>query len=70
MATQTEIAAAIRDHTAKVRKAIDEVLAKIQELKDAVANNPPSQEVQDAVAALGVAAQAADDVVPDPAPPA
>ncbi len=69
MATQAEIAQAIRDHTATVRKAVDEVLAKIAMLEEAVRNNPPAQEVADAVQALGVAVRAADDVVPDAPPP-
>jgi hypothetical protein len=70
MATQAEIAAAIRESSAQIRKAIDEVLAKIAALEQAIKDNPPAQEVIDAVAELRVASQAADDVVPDgPTPP-
>lgn len=65
MATQAEIAAAIRESSAQIRKAIDEVLAKIAALEQAIKDNPPSQEVVDAVAELKIATQAADDVVPD-----
>lgn len=69
MATQAEIAAAIRESSAQIRKAIDEVLAKIAALEQAIKDNPPAQEVVDAVADLKVASQAADDVVPDAPPP-
>ena len=68
MATQTEIAAAIRESSAQTRKAIDEVLKKIAMLEEAVRDNPPSKDIIDAVADLKVASQAADDIVPDPPP--
>jgi len=65
MATQDELAAQIRESNAQIRKAIDEVLAKIAALEEAVRNNPPSQAIIDAVADLKTASQAADDIVPD-----
>lgn len=68
MATQAEVAAELAAKTAQIRKAIDEITTKLAALEDAVKNAPVSQELSDAVAALGVAVQAADDVVPD-APP-
>lgn len=68
MATQAEVAAELAAKTAQIRKAIDEITTKLAALEEAVKNAPVSQELSDAVAALGVAVQAADDVVPD-APP-
>lgn len=65
MATQEELAADIRQSNAQIRKAVDEVLAKIAALEETVRNNPPAQSIVDAVADLKVASQAADDVIPD-----
>lgn len=69
MASQDELAAEIRAANAQIRKAVDEVLAKIAALEEAVRNNPPAQSIIDAVAELKAASQAADDVVPDAPPP-
>jgi len=65
MATQAEAAAELAAKTAQIRKAIDEIVTKIAALEEAVKNSPVSQELADAIAALGVAVQAADDIVPD-----
>ena len=69
MATQAELANEIIAKTTQIRKAIDEINAAMQALRDAVANAPANEALTAAVAALGVAVQAADDIVPD-APPA
>ena len=69
MATQADLAAEVAAKTAQIRKAIDEITTKLAALEEAVKNAPVSQELADAVAALGVAVQAADDVVPDAPPP-
>jgi ElaB/YqjD/DUF883 family membrane-anchored ribosome-binding protein len=69
MATQAELAAELAAKTAQIRKAIDEVTAKLDALMNAVANAPVTPELRAAADALGVAVQAADDIVPD-APPA
>lgn len=69
MATQQEEAARIAAFTVQVRKAIDEILKRIADLQEAVNNAPASEELTAAVAALGVAVQAADDIVPDAPPP-
>lgn len=71
MATQAELAAELAAKTSQIRKAIDEIVAKIGALEEAARNSPATPELTAAVAALGVAVQAADDIVPDaPAPPA
>ena len=69
MATQADLANEIIAKTTQIRKAIDEINAALQALRDAVANAPANEALTAAVAALGVAVQAADDIVPD-APPA
>ena len=68
MATQADLANEIIAKTTQIRKAIDEINAALQALRDAVANAPANEALTAAVAALGVAVQAADDIVPD-APP-
>ena len=69
MASQQELAAEIRASNIQIRKAINEVTAKIAALEEAVRNNPPHPDIVAAVAELKTASQAADDVVPDaPAP--
>lgn len=70
MATQAELTAELAAKTAQVRKAIDEITAKLAMLEDAVRNSPATPELTAAVAALGIAVQAADDIVPDPQNPA
>ena len=71
MATQAELATELAAKTAQTRKAIDEITAKLAALEEAVKNAPVTAELAAAVAALGVAVQAADDIVPDaPTPPA
>lgn len=69
MASQAELAAELSAKTAQIRKAIDEIVSKIAALEEAVRNSPATPELTAAVAALSVAVQSADDVVPD-APPA
>jgi ABC-type Fe3+-hydroxamate transport system substrate-binding protein len=68
MATQAELTAELTAKTAQIRKAIDEITTRLAALEEAVRNTPASPELTAAVAALGTAVQAADDIVPD-APP-
>lgn len=70
MATQKELADEVIAKTTQIRKAINEITTKLEALEDAIKNAPVTQELRDAVTALGVAVQAADDIVPDQAPPA
>ena len=70
MATQAELAAELAAKTAQIRKAIDEITTRLAALEEAVRNAPASPELTAAVAALSTAVQAADDIVPDAAPPA
>jgi len=71
MATQAELAAELAAKTAQIRKAIDEITTRLAALEEAVRNAPATPELSAAVAALGAAVQAADDIVPDaPTPPA
>ena len=65
MATQLELAAEAAAKTAQIRKAIEEINTKLEALEDAVRNSPATPELTAAVAALGDAVQAADDMVPD-----
>ena len=65
MATQTELATELAAKTAQIRKAIDEVTAKLDALMNAVNNAPVTPELRAAADALGTAVQAADDIVPD-----
>ena len=69
MASQAEEAAKIAAFTAQVRKAIDEITTRLAALEEAVRNSPATEELTAAVAALGVAVQAADDIIPDAPPP-
>ncbi len=71
MATQAEAAAALVALKEQLTKANAEIQAKIQALTDA-ANNASnvSPELAQAIEDLKPAAQALDDIVPDPAPPA
>ncbi len=75
--TQAELAEEIRQSNTQTRKGIDEVLGKIKNLEDIIANGAEvSPELEAAVADLKVSTQALDDIVPDappvepPAPPA
>lgn len=68
MATQAELAAELAAKTAQIRKAINEITDKLAMLEEAVRNTPANAELTEAVAALGEAVQAADDIVPDTAP--
>ena len=70
MATQLELAAEVAAKTAQIRKAIDEIQLKLSELLEQVRNAPATPELTAAVSALSAAVQAADDIVPDAAPPA
>jgi hypothetical protein len=70
MATQTELAAELAAKTTQIRKAIDEITSRLAALEEAVRNAPATPELTAAVAALGAAVQAADDIVPDAPPPA
>ena len=65
MATQAELAAELAAKTAQVRKAIDEITTRLASLEEALRNAPATPELTAAVAALGAAVQAADDIVPD-----
>ena len=69
MATQAELATELAARTAQIRKAFDEVTAKLDALMNAVNNAPVTPELRAAADALGAAVQAVDDIVPD-APPA
>ena len=69
MATQAELAAELAAKTAQIRKAIDEITTRLAALEEAVRNAPATPELTAAVAALGAAVQAADDIVPDAPPP-
>lgn len=63
----------IKDQNAKalgeIRGKLDEHLAKITALEEAIANQEIPQAVADAIAAAKESSQALDDIVPD-APPA
>ncbi len=66
MASQQEIADALNGVKSQLAKAAAEIVSKIADLEAAVAAGGNStQEVDDAVAGLKVAAQGLDDVVPD-----
>jgi len=65
MSTQAELAAELAAKTAQIRKAIDEITARLAALEDAVRNAPATPELTAAVAALSTAVQTADDIVPD-----
>lgn len=73
MATQSELAAQLTTVTAQVTKIGGEtrtLLTKIQELTDALANQPGvTPELQAAADALAAQVAVVDDLVPD-APPA
>ena len=69
MPTQAELTEQLTAKTAQVRKAIDEITTRLAALEEAVRNSPATPELTAAVAALGVAVQAAYYIVPD-APPA
>lgn len=59
----------IRQVTQQLAKAEDEIQRKIKDLTDAIANaDNVDPEIVAAVAPLQVAAQALDDIVPDPIP--
>lgn len=71
MATQAELTSELTAKTAQIRKAINEITTRLAALEEAVRNAPATPELTAAVAALGTAVQAADDIVPDEqAPPA
>lgn len=71
MATQAEHAQQLRDILAQNEKARTEVLTRIQELENALANaGATTPEVDEAMAALRASVQADDDLNPDaPAEP-
>lgn len=74
MATQQELVNQVNEVTATVRKIGGEVgnlLTKVDHLEQVIRDNPVSQSVLDAVAALKAQAQVVDDLVPDsvPVPP-
>lgn len=66
--TSAELAAEIRASNAQVRKATDEVLTKIRNLEDLIANGADLSAIESAVDELKGSTQILDDVVPD-APP-
>lgn len=69
MATQQELAQQLRDVIAQNEKARVEILGKIADLEDALANSGnTTPEVDAALADLKASVQADDDIVPD-APP-
>lgn len=65
MATMSELAADLATVTAQVDKARAEIISKIADLEAALADVVTTPEVDAALAALKVAVQATDDVVPD-----
>lgn len=64
---------AIKEQNSKalgeIRGKLDGLLQTIQDLQDAILNQPLPQVVADAIAEVAASSQALDDVVPD-APPA
>jgi ABC-type transporter Mla subunit MlaD len=70
MTNQHDTAQQIKDVTAQLAKAKGEIVTRIQELEDALANasSTTDQEVVDALAALKTEVQGVDDLNPDPVP--
>jgi len=66
--TAQELADLIKESTAQTRKGINEVLTKIRNLEDIIANGGDLSAIESAVAELSTATKALDDIVPD-APP-
>lgn len=56
---------AIKDQLVKVGGETSLLLLKIQELQDLLANQPVSDELKAAIAAVAAQAQVVDDAVPD-----
>lgn len=70
MATQAELAQQLRDITAQNEKSRQEILQKIADLEEALANGGgTTPEVDEAVAALKASVQTDDDIVTDVEPP-
>lgn len=63
--TAAELAAEIRASNAQTRKATDEILTKIRNLEDLLANGADLSAIETAVGELKVSTQILDDVVPD-----
>lgn len=61
-----ELAGALSEVQALLVEGLTEILAKIQELTDALANQDIPQDAQDALAAVQAQAQALADVVSPP----
>jgi hypothetical protein len=69
MTTQAELAAKLTALAEQTNKAKAEVLGKLSDLAQALANaGNASPEVEAAFAALSTAVQGVDDIVPDPVP--